>query len=166
MIAIKNVLVATDFGEPAASALAYGRELARSYGAALHVLHVVDDLRWRYALDMPPMLSPELQDQLFEYGRASLDTLITDEDRSQLHARSALMLSGATADTIVEYARNAAIDLIVIGTHGRRGLTHALMGSVAERVVRLAPCPVLTVREHEREIMAPDALASVAAQRS
>ena len=66
---------------------------------------------------------------------------------------------GFTAATdIVEYARSESIDLIVMGTHGRGALRHLLMGSVAERVVRWAPCPVLTVRAHERDFVQPDAL--------
>ena len=67
-----------------------------------------------------------------------------------------------TAETIVQYAKDHAIDLIVMGTHGRRALEHLLMGSVAERVVRTAPCPVLTVRHPEREFVVPDALVAVA----
>jgi nucleotide-binding universal stress UspA family protein len=159
MIVIKNVLVATDFSEPAAAALAYGRELARSYGATLHVLNAIDDIRWRYSLDMSPALLVGVQDDLEENSRQWLAKLLTDEDRTQLHARPVTFISGSPADTIVEYAKSAKIDVIVIGTHGRRGMSHMLMGSVAERVVRLAPCPVLTVREHEREFMTADALA-------
>ena len=70
--------------------------------------------------------------------------------------------SSRAAETIVQYARDHAVDLIVMGTHGRRALAHVLMGSVAERVVRMAPCPVLTVRHPEREFVAPDALVAVA----
>ena len=158
MIVIKQVLVATDFSEPAATALEYGRQLARSYGATLHVVHAVDDIRWRYSLDMAPALLTGVQDDLVETSRQTLDRLLDEEDRTQLHAKAATLTSASTADTIVEYARSNGIDIIVIGTHGRRGMSHMLMGSVAERVVRLAPCPVLTVRSHEREFVAPDAL--------
>jgi nucleotide-binding universal stress UspA family protein len=64
--------------------------------------------------------------------------------------------------TIVDYARNYDVDIIVMGTHGRGALAHLVMGSVAERVVRWAPCPVLTVREHEHDFVGPDALEAVA----
>ena len=70
--------------------------------------------------------------------------------------------SGAPASAIVDYANEARIDLIIMGTHGRGTVAHMLMGSVAERVVRTAPCPVLTVRHPEREFVLPDALAAVA----
>jgi nucleotide-binding universal stress UspA family protein len=73
-----------------------------------------------------------------------------------------IFTSVAPAETIVGYAKTEAIDVIVIGTHGRSGLAHLFMGSVAERVVRSAPCPVLTVHHPEHEFIAPDAMASVA----
>ena len=69
--------------------------------------------------------------------------------------------SVAPAETIVAYAKTQAVDVIVIGTHGRSGLAHLFMGSVAERVVRFAPCPVLTVHHPEHEFIAPDAMAVV-----
>jgi nucleotide-binding universal stress UspA family protein len=79
-----------------------------------------------------------------------------------LPTRQVLLSSHAPASTIVEYARQEGIDLIVTGTHGRGGVAHLLMGSVAERVVRTAPCPVLTVRHPEHEFVIPDALVAVA----
>ena len=162
MIVIKNVLVATDFSEPSAVALSYGRELARSYQASLHLFHVVDDMRWRYSLDMTPELLMGVQDDLEIASRAKVNDLLSSEDRDQLHARGVVQTSPSPADAIVNHAREAGIDIIVIGTHGRGALAHMLMGSVAERVVRTAPCPVLTVRSAEREFIAPDALTTTA----
>jgi nucleotide-binding universal stress UspA family protein len=72
-----------------------------------------------------------------------------------------VLVSNATAETIVDYARHHSIDLIVMGTHGRAAVAHLLMGSVAERVVRTASCPVLTVRHPEREFVVPDTLVAV-----
>jgi len=83
-------------------------------------------------------------------------------DRKLLRAKPVVVTSLWPAEAIVDYAANHAIDVTVIGTHGRRGFEHLLMGSVAERVVRTAPCPVLTVRHPEREFVAPDALVTVA----
>jgi nucleotide-binding universal stress UspA family protein len=71
----------------------------------------------------------------------------------------ALVTSSSPAFAIIDYARQHAIELIVMGTHGRGAVQHFLMGSVAERVVRLAPCPVLTVRSHERDFVQPDLMA-------
>jgi len=162
MIRIKNVLVATDFSEPSAVALDYGREVARTYGATLHVLHVVEDLRWRYATDMAPAALVGIQEDVEASTASRLDALLTDEDRRQLRAHAVALTAIAPAEAIVQYATTEDVDVIVIGTHGRNGLAHLFMGSVAERVVRLAPCPVLTVRHPQHEFIAPDALVAVA----
>ena len=161
MIRIKNVLVATDFSAPSAIALDYGRELARTYGARLHVLHVVEDLRWRYATDMAPTALIGIQEDIEASARVRLDGVLADEDRRQLRAHATVVTAVAPSEAIVTYATAEAVDVIVMGTKGRSGLAHLLMGSVAERVVRLAPCPVLTVRHPEHEFLAPDALVAV-----
>jgi nucleotide-binding universal stress UspA family protein len=162
MIRIQNVLVATDFSEPSAVALDYGRELARTYDAKLHVLHVVEDLQWRYATDLAPTALIGIQEDVEASARARLDALLDGEDRSQLRAHATVVTAVATSEAIVTYAKAEAVDVIVMGTHSRNGLAHLFMGSVAERVVRLAPCPVLTVRHPEHEFIAPDALVAVA----
>jgi nucleotide-binding universal stress UspA family protein len=158
MILLKNILVATDFGEASGVALTYGRDLARSYGSTLHVLHVADNILVRYAGGESMAVLPELQTLIEEGARERLKTLVTEEDRTMLHAKPVVTTSLSTAETIVDYANEHTIDLIVVGTHGRGTLEHLLVGSVAERVVRTAPCPVLTVRHPEREFVAPDAL--------
>jgi len=158
MIRIKNVLVATDFSEPSTVALDYGRELARTYAATLHILHVTEDLRWRFAADATPAFPADAQEEIEASARARVNALLTDEDRAQLHARAVVQTAVNAAESIVEHAKTETIDVIVIGTHGRSGFSRVLMGSVAERVVRLAPCPVLTVRHPEHEFIAPDAL--------
>ena len=90
------------------------------------------------------------------------DTLLSEEDREKLRATPILRTSNAPAAAIADYAKEERIDLIVMGTHGRGAIAHLLLGSVAERVVRSAPCPVLTVRSPEREFVVPDALVAVA----
>ncbi len=162
MIVLKNILVATDFSEPATAALAYGRDLARQYGATLHVFFVEDDIISRYALDMTPMFTVDMQRDLVKAAQERLNALITDEDRRQLHAVAAVRASLSPAIEIVDYAKQHHIDLIIVGTHGRGAVGHFFLGSVAERVVRTAPCPVLTVHHPEREFLAPDALTVVA----
>jgi nucleotide-binding universal stress UspA family protein len=164
MMTLKNVLVAMDFGEAATSALAYGRELARRFNATLHVIHVVDDVAARLVTSSGlPYDVSRLQSDLDESELQRLNALITDEDRRDLHARAVQVTSVAPAREIVSYAADAQIDVIVLGTHGRGPVAHLLMGSVAERVVRTAPCPVLTVRHPEHEFLRPDALQTVAA---
>jgi nucleotide-binding universal stress UspA family protein len=161
MIALKSILVATDFGEVSGAALAYGRELARTFGATLHVLHVADDVYVRLGGDAYMAVLPELQKDLEAAAQKQLDDLLVDNDPNPLPVKKAVLTSSATASAIVQYARDLGIDLIVVGTHGRGAVAHLLMGSVAERVVRSAPCPVLTVRHPEHEFVIPDALATV-----
>jgi nucleotide-binding universal stress UspA family protein len=162
MIALKDILVATDFGEPAEAALTYGRELARTYGATLHVLHIVDDVYLRLGGDAYMAVLPDLQRDAEQAAQARLDALLIDNDPIPLPVKKVTLTSAAPASAIVEYASSNAIDLIVVGTHGRSAVAHLLMGSVAERVVRTAPCPVLTVRHPEREFIRPDALVASA----
>ena len=162
MILLKNILVATDFGEASEAALNYGRDLARAYGSALHVMHVADDVMVRFAAEGTIAVLPELQTDIEKSARDRVDAVVTDEDRTQLRARPVVATSRAPAESIVLYAKEHGIDLIVMGTHGRRALAHLLMGSVAERVVRTAPCPVLTVRHPQHEFLAPDALVAAA----
>ncbi len=159
MIAIKNVLVPTDFGEAAQSAQQYGRNIARTFGATLHVVHVVDNLAARTSLDFPH--PPDLSHMQADMEAAAIErlrALVTDDDRRTLHARCVPLTALSPATAIMDYATENAIDIIVMGTYGRGRVARWLLGSVAERVVRSAPCPVLVVRQPEREFIAPDAL--------
>ena len=149
MIALKRILVATDFGPAAEAALIYGRALARNFGATLTVMHVAENFFLRATIADPHALKAAVARRLEER--------LTAEDRSALHARAVLETSDQPADAITTYAKQAEIDLIVMGTHGRHGISHLLVGSVAERVVRTAPCPVLTVKHPEHEFVLPDA---------
>ena len=158
---LKNILVATDFSEPSGVALNYGRDLARSYNARLHVLHVVEDILMRYSPEIAYAV-PQMQKDLEESAKRDLKAQITDDDRNTLMVEPVIVTGLNMAECIVSYAKEHAIDLIIAGTHGRGAVKHFLMGSVAERVVRFAPCPVLTVREHERDFIGPDAIVATA----
>jgi nucleotide-binding universal stress UspA family protein len=162
MIRLKKILVATDFGEASDAALNYGRDFARTYGATLHVVHIAENVFARYADDGSIAFLPQMQSDVENAARKRMEGLVTDEDRTMLHAVPVVLTALGTAEAIVEYAKTHNVDIIVMGTHGRRALAHLLMGSVAERVVRMAPCPVLTVRHPEHEFIAPDALVVVA----
>ena len=162
MIVLKNVLVATDFEETSGAALDYGRDLARSYGSTLHVLHTVENILVRFAAEGALALLPDLQTAVETNARERMEALVTGEDRTTLRAKAVIVTAAEPAEAIVQYAKEHNVDLIVMGTHGRHGFTHVFMGSVAERVVRMAPCPVLTVRHPEREFIGPDALVAVA----
>jgi nucleotide-binding universal stress UspA family protein len=162
MILIKHVLVATDFSEPSGAALNYGRELARTFAATLHVLHVADHVMFPYGVEGFSTLLPEMQEDVEAAARTQLEALISEEDRVELHAEPVVISAAPKAAAIVHYANEHQMDLVVMGTHGRGAVSHLVMGSVAERVVRTAPCPVLTVRHPEREFVIPDALVAVA----
>jgi nucleotide-binding universal stress UspA family protein len=165
MILLKQILVATDFSEPSEAALQYGRELARTFGAQLTVLHACENIAARaYGADGFVFAEPELQRDVEAAARKQMDALLTDEDRNVLKANSVVLTANSTAASIVNFARETSTDLIVMGTHGRGAVAHLLMGSVAERVVRTAPCPVLTVRHPEHDFVVPDALVAVPAQ--
>ena len=152
MIALKNILVATDFSEPSAVALDYGRDLARSYGATLHVVHVIEN---RLALHGPEIgfAYAEVERNIEAAVLRDLEAALSADDRGTLNARTVITRGGNASHAITEYAKHNAIDLIIVGTHGRGAIQRFLVGSVAERVMRTAPCPVLTVRTNERDFI-------------
>ena len=152
MIALKNILIPHDFSETSEAAMQYAVELARTFGATLHVVHVSEKARFEMATEFPLGLDLSLEDAI----RERLLKIMATREHRELNP-SFQVLSGAPWVEIVRYARDRAIDLIVMGTHGRGVIAHAVMGSVAERVVRHAPCPVLTVRHPEREFVLPEA---------
>ena len=142
MTTIKRILVPTDFSEPADEALDYALQLAQALGATVSLAHVLDDPfeRTLYSEQYVPM--PEaMREEMLAYVRTRLAARVARSGRPDVNSE---ILTGPTAQAIAQRARDA--DLVVMGTHGRHGLAHLLMGSVAERVVRTAPCPVLTVR--------------------
>ena len=155
MIALENVLVATDFSEPSEVALAYGKDLARTIGARLHILHVAESVMATAGVEYFAVATPSAQADIETAARRQLDALLGPDEARGLRVQKEVRTGPSPAPAIVEYAGQADIDLIVIGTHGRTALSRFLMGSVAERVVRTAPCPVLTVRCPERDFVMP-----------
>ena len=142
-----RILVPTDFSAPSDAALEYARAVAMRFGASLQLLHVVEDpYRAAYPSEVYVPEVEGLRDDLLADGVARLRDCLQSSDIRALGATTAAVI-GTPSGSIVEYAKTHHIDLIVMGTHGRGGVSHLLMGSVAERVVRTAPCPVLTVRE-------------------
>lgn len=153
MVVLKKVLVATDFSEPSAVALAYGKELARTFGAKLQLLHVAESVLSTPGLEFYGASITELQGSIENAAKRQIEELVSADDRTEFSIETVVRVWSNAAQAIVAYAQENDVDLIVLGTHGRSGLTHFLMGSVAERVVRTAPCPVLTVRHPEREFV-------------
>ena len=155
MIRLEKVLVPTDFSEFSRPALTYACAIAARFDSELHLLHVCPD---------PAMLIPEAGGlggaDLIEQASAieaaameELNKLPGDWENGRNIIRATRV--GATFYEIIQYAKEQDVDLIVLGTHGRSGLTHLLMGSVAENVVRKSPCPVLTVKPEGHQFVMP-----------
>ena len=145
---ITRILVPTDFSPTADEALDYAFGLAERFGASVELLHVLDD----------PFVSDGMAAEAYITEAPQLRTAMLQDAREKLRHRAGSgagiqaateVLFGHGARTIAEYAAERGANLIVMGTHGRTGFAHLLVGSVAERLVRIAPCPVLTVRHPE-----------------
>jgi nucleotide-binding universal stress UspA family protein len=142
----KHILVPTDLSEGAEQALVYACELARTLDAQVHLVNVVAIP----ALGVPELgvaMTSTIIDQLVTENQTALDALAKTKCTARLG--QVVIKAGDPRDAINQTARELGVDLIVMGTHGRRGLSRALLGSVAETVVRSAPCAVLTVRLHD-----------------
>lgn len=141
---ITRILVPTDFSADANAAFTYALGLARKFDAPVHLLHVVED----------PLAAGVWSSEIYTAEIAGLQVNLVRDAEERLRRSvpddagtvSSEVRTGNAAKQIVEAARATNTDLIVMGTRGRTGLAHVIMGSVAERVVRLAPCPVLTLR--------------------
>ena len=153
MISLKTILVATDFSEPSEVAVRYGRALAKAFHASLHILHVVPDslaLPWATMADGLAMADTQRQWERDAHER--LERLLPESERQAVHA-VLVTRTGDPVRRVTGYAVESGADIVVLGTHGRGPVAHMLMGSVAERVVRSAPCPVLTVRHPQHEFV-------------
>ena len=137
-----KVLVATDFSEPAGRAVERAVDLAQRYGARLQVVHVWELPHVATSLVIDPGIA--WHTPVEQAARAQLDALVEALRASQLEVASTL-LGGVAWDQLVGSIEPLGADLVVVGTHGRTGLRRALLGSVAERVVRFSPVPVLTI---------------------
>ena len=140
MITFKRILVPHDFSETSEAAMQYATELARMFGAKLYVLHVSDTA----GLDVPREFPPGPGEAGENAVRERLLKTVTARDLQEFNPHLELR-RGAPPTEIVRYARERDIDLIVMGTHGRGFMAHAVMGSVTEKVVRNAACPVLAL---------------------
>jgi nucleotide-binding universal stress UspA family protein len=163
---VRHILVPTDFSEPSEAALRYASTLAGRLGAALHLLHVVEDpltpATWGPDFYVP-LDHPDVRTKALSAAEHRLAVFRSNLDESDLRVTATAVI-GRAASTIVDAAIDRGADMIIMGTHGRSGLSHLVMGSVTEHVLRGAPCPVLVVRDFaEREkVTAPLAVASVA----
>ena len=155
MIRLKKVLLPTDFSESARHAFTYGLSFAREYEAELVLLHVVENLTVGYASDLFPVPMAEVFQEISGYAKAELARL-GEEARGRGVSVQELVVQGKPSVEIIRFAAENQVDMIVLGTHGKGVLDQALFGSTTERVVRRAPCPVLTVRPAEHEFVEGD----------
>ena len=164
---LDNVLIPTDFSACADHALNHALEVADRFGAHLHILHVVNELDpdW-YGITNAQERAVKLREQIKAEARKRLENLVPDKEHD-LETTVSLQLSFDVADTINEYVDQRSIDLVVMGTHGRQGLDRLMLGNVADKIIRHAPCPVMTVREEvpwtreEEELLFDDILAPI-----
>ncbi len=153
-IEIKRILLPTDFSTYSATATKYACELATRFEAELHLLHTLE-----VHLSSTPgfAMGLALPTYIEESRAAAAKALTTVLDPQWAVGRKVVqaVVEGSPKVEIVRYARTHEIDLIVLATHGRSGLAHIIIGSVAESVVRTAPCPVLTVRPEGHQFVMP-----------
>ena len=151
---VKSILVPTDFSETSDAALRYATGMAQALGAQLYLMHVPGKTGEDFEANFPV--------GRFETAtRERLGTFLSPEEIERLQPEYALRI-GTPADEIIRYADARDVDLIIMGTHGRSGVAHLLMGSVAEQVVRTAPCPVLLVRNPKGAFVKSQAAAPAA----
>lgn len=145
MAEFKTILCPVDFSPSAEKALRYAEELAKHFGSQIVLVHAYEDPA--YIMPMTGYLGPEagLINQLRAHLEEQMERWRVAVEKAGFVVRTEL-LEGVAHQVVIDAAQEHHADLIVMSTHGRTGLSHALMGSVAERVIRLAHCPVLTVR--------------------
>lgn len=159
---IRRILVPVDFSPNSDLAVRHATALAAGLGGAVEVLHVVEDPivtgAWNSEVVIPNL--PGLLDELTKEAERRIEAYRSSSQEPHVQMTTAVR-TGQPAHTIIAHAEERKADLIVMGTHGRSGLAHMFMGSVAERVVRHAPCPVLTVRANTKGAggTPPDAVA-------
>ncbi len=149
---VEHILFPTDFSEGSTHALHCAVDLTRHYNAKLYILHVIYDVTRAIGTHVPHISSDEVYKELNEWAEKEIEEFCMEEIRSLPDVEKKI-LKGIPYEEILKFADDERIDLIVMGTYGRVGLQRLVFGNTAERVVRRAPCPVMTVRvpEHRAE---------------
>ena len=143
---IKKILVPIDFSDYSKSALKYAVNFCKNYNAEMILIYVVEPVIYPPDFSMGQIAIPSVNAEMDERAKQELDKLAKTEIPNNVSVK-AMIKTGKPFVEIVETARELDADLIIIATHGRSGVEHILFGSTAEKVVRKAPCPVLTLRE-------------------
>ena len=154
MINLKRILVATDFSEHSNVAVKYATALAQAFDSEVILCHVVEspDLISQIPPTGEGYFPPNFQEQQRKAAEEECAKIIAD---SGIKNGRSLIVEGSAFFEVIRAAKAEDVDLIIVGTHGRGAIAHVLLGSVAEKIVRKAPCPVLTVREGEHEFVMP-----------
>lgn len=145
---MKNILVTTDLSEKSELAFGTARQLATAFDSEIHLLAIIEDpaqAAMIYALDFPVLPNPDIQEQLKHKVQDDVNTLAEKAFKDLTYSTYVREAHGPVHNEIIGFARDNDIDLLIIATHGRSGFSRLLIGSVAEKVVRQCPCPVLTV---------------------
>ncbi len=146
---LQKILVPLDFSEPSRKAMHYARVFAEQFGASLLLVHVVEPLAYPPDFAVVPLIPPDVEEARMKELQRQLEEMA--EGVGGGVAAAAKVVSGRPWQGVVEEAKAWNADLIVVSTHGFTGFKHALLGSVAEKIVRHAPCPVLVVRDREHD---------------
>jgi nucleotide-binding universal stress UspA family protein len=144
MISIKSVLVPVDFSKESTLAVKFATSLAQQYGSKLYLLHVLEPLHTSFQVEIGNLR--EFEERRRATIREDLSRIIPAEIKKSLGVEEILKIGSPVYHVIAEKAEELDVELIVIPTHGRTGLSHILLGSVAEKVIRHAPCPVFVIR--------------------
>jgi nucleotide-binding universal stress UspA family protein len=151
MLPFKKILCPTDFSEPSYEALKAANELALHFSTELYLVHVISPAPIAEAsTDYSGTPDLSVLEEMETSAKNLLQRIVKRRVPKELHTHQIIVLGGA-ADEIIRIGEKEKVDLIVIATHGQTGWRHLVFGSVAERVVRLAPCPVLTIRVPHEE---------------
>jgi len=142
---IKKILFPTDFSEGSDNALPYAADMAKHYGAKLYLLYVIHDIAQATGWYVPHVSMDALYKDIEDNANKEIKKYGVEELRGFKDIER-VIVKGIPADEIIKFTKENKIDLVVIGTHGRKGLDRVIFGSTAERVVRDALCPVLSVR--------------------
>jgi universal stress protein A len=158
----RTLLVPIDFSEPSQAALEYAVKLAATLDGRVHVLNVVE-LQGFHLSDLGAAMSAEMIDMIVAGNQGAVERL-ADKYRATGRIGDVVLRTGDPRDVIDAVARELEVDLIVMGTHGRRGLKRLVLGSVAESVLRTASCPVVTVRPSLEAPRKPSTVTHLAAR--
>jgi nucleotide-binding universal stress UspA family protein len=145
---IKKILFPTDFSEGSSHALLYAVDLSKHYGAKLHIVHVIYDIAKAAGWYVPHISVDEMYKDIEKGAKKQLERFGDEEERclKGIQDVERTVLTGVPHEEILKFAKEKKIELIVMGSHGKKGIDRILFGSTAAQVVRFAPCPVLTVR--------------------